>query len=60
MKKKLVNVQMLSFFTDIEKANKLAQIQKSYVKIFTVINIKNKKPNFDLNLSIVETIDPQR
>ena len=51
---------MLSFFTDIEKANKLAQIQKSYVKIFTVINIKNKKPNFELNLSIVETIDPQR
>ena len=60
MKKKLVNVQMLSFFTDIEKANKLEQIQKSYVKIFTVINIKNKKPNFELNLSIVETIDPQR
>lgn len=51
---------MLSFFNDIEKANKLAQIQKSQVKIFTVINIKNEKPNFELNLSIVETIDPQR
>ena len=58
--KKLVNVQILSLFSDIEKTNKLARIQDDYVKIFTVIVIKNKKTNFKLNVLIVETIAPQR